>query len=320
MSHQPYIVISPCRNETDYMDRTLDSMARQTVKPKKWIIVDDGSTDDTPQKLAAFADKHPWVHIVTRQDRGHRAVGPGVIDAFYCGFRAIGDQDYAFLSKLDLDLELPDRYYETLLERMAHDSRLGTCSGTPYIETSSAPKPEGAAFDMSAGMAKFYRRTCFEQIGGLIRGVMWDAIDCHKCRTLGWKACAFDDDDALQFLHLRPMGSSQKGIMTGRSRHGKGQYFMGTGLVYMAVSALNRLRYPPYVTGGLTMFWGYLTALLSGSQRFECEGFRPFLRRYHWRILTQGRRRAVEVTEAEMLTVWQPELSGTISVDLIGSE
>ncbi|MEO0770772.1 MAG: glycosyl transferase family 2, partial [Cyanobacteria bacterium J06649_4] len=77
--------------------------------------------------------------------------------------------------------------------------------------------------ETSVGRNKFYRRACFEAIGGFVRQVMWDGIDCHRCRMEGWIACSWDEP-ALRFVHLRPMGSSQKNIFTGSTRHGSGQY------------------------------------------------------------------------------------------------
>src|SRR5215470_1216920 len=116
-----YVLISPCRDEARYMRRTLDGVVAQSVRPARWVIVDDGSTDETPQILAQYARQHSWIQIVTRSDRGHRAVGPGVVDAFYAGYAAINPDDYDYLCKLDLDLELPPRYFEILMQRMAAD-------------------------------------------------------------------------------------------------------------------------------------------------------------------------------------------------------
>ena len=80
-----YVLISPCRNEADYMRQTLDTVIAQSIRPARWVIVNDGSTDETPQILAEYAKQHDWIQIVTRADRGRRAVGPGVIEAFYAG-------------------------------------------------------------------------------------------------------------------------------------------------------------------------------------------------------------------------------------------
>ena len=129
-----YALISPCRNEADYMRETLDTVVAQSVTPALWVIVDDGSSDATPAILAAYAAEHAWIRIVTRKDRGHRAVGPGVIDAFYAGYDTIRPDDFAFICKLDLDLRLPPRYFEILIQRMLAEPRMATCSGKAYIE------------------------------------------------------------------------------------------------------------------------------------------------------------------------------------------
>jgi hypothetical protein len=147
-------------------------------------------------------------------------------------------------------------------------------------------------------MTKFYRVSRFREIGGFVREVMWDGIDCHRCRMRGWIACSFDDPD-LRFVHLRPMGSSQQGIYTGRMRHGYGQYFMGTGFIYMAASAVNRMIDKPYVLGGLAILWGWLKSAMQGKPRYEDPEFRQFLRRYQRRALLVGKKRAIEEIQRE---------------------
>ena len=221
------------------MRQTLDGVVAQSILPTRWVIVDDGSTDETPAILAEYAARHDWICIVTRADRGHRAVGPGVIDAFYSGYQTIDPKLYDFVCKLDLDLRLPPRYFELLMQRMNADLRIATCSGKSYIYEGQELIYERHGDDTSLGMTKFYRLDRFEKIGGFVRQVMWDGIDCHLCRMHGWIACSWDEPD-LRFVHLRPMGSSQQGIFTGRMRHGYGQYFMGTGFLYLAASAISR--------------------------------------------------------------------------------
>lgn len=287
-----YVLISPCRNEAAYMRQTLDSVLAQTLPPALWVIVDDGSTDETPAILAEYAQRHAWIRIVTRRDRGHRAVGPGVIDAFYAGYETLRPEEFEFLCKLDLDLRLPPRYFERLIEHMTADPRIATCSGKAYVEERGQLVDERHGDDTSLGMTKFYRVSCFQAIGGFVREVMWDGIDCHLCRMQGWIACSWDEPE-LRFVHLRPMGSSQQGIHTGRMRHGYGQYYMGTGFVFMLASALSRLDQKPRVTGSLAMLWGWLSSALRGLPRYDNPAFRRFLRRYQWRVLRVGKRRAI---------------------------
>jgi glycosyltransferase involved in cell wall biosynthesis len=284
-----YVLISPCRDEAAYMRETLDSVIAQSLRPAKWVIVDDGSTDETPRILAEYARRHDWIEIVTLGDRGRRSVGPGVVEAFYAGYRRIDPHDYEYLCKLDLDLRLPPRYFEILVARMAADARIATCSGKAYVVERGRLVPERHGDDTSLGMTKFYRVSCFEAIGGFVREVMWDGIDCHRCRMKGWTACSWDEPE-LRFVHLRPMGSSQQSIYAGRMRHGAGQYFMGTGLLYMAASAASRLNQKPYVLGAAAMLWGWLASALQGKPRLEDPQFRRALRAYQRRTLLTGKK------------------------------
>jgi len=154
------------------MRHTLDSVVGQSIRPAKWIIVDDGSTDETPRILAEYENKYGWIKIVTRSNRGERSVGPGVVDAFYAGYQTINPDEYEFLCKLDLDLKLPVRYFEILMERMRSNPRIATCSGKAYVEQKGRLVEEGHGDDMSLGMTKFYRVSCFRKIGGFVRAVM----------------------------------------------------------------------------------------------------------------------------------------------------
>lgn len=275
------------------MTQTLNSVVNQTIQPVKWVIVDDGSTDETPGILAEYQRQYDWIQVVTRSDRGHRAVGPGVVDAFYAGYGIVNPDDFDYLCKLDLDLRLPPRYFETLIERMEANPRIGTCSGKAYIKKAGRLVSERHGDETSLGMTKFYRINCFKEIGGFVCEVMWDGIDCHRCRMKGWIACSWDEPE-LRFVHLRPMGSSQKGIYAGRMRHGYGQHFMGTGFIYMAASALGRMAEKPYILGGLAMLWGWVRSALQRKRRYDDPEFRAFLRSYQRRALLVGKARAVD--------------------------
>lgn len=301
---QKYLLVSPCRNESAYMRITLDSVVNQTVQPDLWIIVDDGSTDETPAILAEYAEQYPFIQIITRENRGHRSVGPGVIEAFYHGYDHVDVSQFDYICKLDLDLDLPARYFEILIERMQENPRIGTCSGKAYfLDKNDELISEKCGDEMSVGMTKFYRRSCFEAIGGFVRQVMWDGIDCHKCRQLGWIAVSWDEPD-LRFIHLRPMGSSQQGIFTGRMRHGFGQYFMGTGLTYLTASSVFRMFHPPYILGGTAMWWGYVQSMLQAKPRFEDEALVKFINQYQWQCLLKGKPKATEALNAQQAKVW----------------
>ena len=280
------------------MRRTLDSVVAQSVVPALWVIVDDGSTDETPAILAEYTAAHDWIRVVQKPDRGHRAVGPGVIEAFYVGYETIDPAQFAYSCKMDLDLDLPPRYFETLIQRMEENPRIGTCSGKPYVRRGDTLVSERRGDEMSVGMTKFYRRECFDAIGGYVREVMWDAIDCHKARQLGWSAVSWDTPD-LRFEHLRPMGSSQTSIWTGRRRHGFGQYFMGSDPLFYLATCGFRMAEPPFVLGGLAMAQGYFGAWMRGERQLDDPELRAFIRSYQRRALRVGKARAVAEIEAE---------------------
>ncbi|WP_339066321.1 glycosyltransferase family A protein [Teredinibacter turnerae] len=300
-----YLLVSPCRNEAEFMRKTLDSVCNQTVPPDLWVVVDDGSTDETPAILADYAERYPFIQVITRENRGHRSVGPGVIEAFYYGYDKIDVSLFDYVCKFDLDLDLPPRYFEILIDRMEKNPRLGTCSGKAYFVDKNTGKmvSEKCGDEMSVGMTKFYRRTCFEEIGGFVREVMWDGIDCHRCRQLGWLAESWDEEE-LRFIHLRPMGSSQKGIITGRKRHGFGQYFMGTGLAYMTASSVFRMLHPPVFIGGFSMWLGYVESMLAGKDRFDDKALVKFINDYQWKCLFKGKKAATAELNAKQEPVW----------------
>ena len=310
MARTRYVLITPCRDEAEHARRTLDSVAKQTIPPALWVIVDDGSEDATPDILAEYARRLRYIRIVRIPDRGTRLVGPGVIGAFQRGYQEIDPSDFDYVCKLDLDLVLPPRYFETMLARMEANPRIGTCSGKPYYVDPRTDRltPELIGDEMSVGAAKFYRMECFRQIGGFTRAVMWDGIDCHRCRMLGWIACSWDDPQT-RFIHLRPMGSSHKGILTGRVRHGRGQYFMGTCLPYMVASSAFRMSRPPRIIGGLAMLWGYVSSMLSRRPRYDDQDFRLFLRRYQWDCLLRGKARATQRLNERQASTWNPRRS-----------
>ncbi|MGB7161381.1 MAG: glycosyltransferase family A protein [Tepidisphaeraceae bacterium] len=315
MNGRRYCLITPCRDEAKYARVTLDAILRQTVQPALWVIVDDGSTDQTPQILAEYAAKAPWIKVIRRADRGDRKLGGGVIDAFYAGYDTIDPDAFDYVCKLDLDLDIPPRYFEALMERMEAEPRIGTCSGKPYMDLDGKLVSEMCGDENSVGMIKFYRTECFKQIGGFVRMLMWDGIDCHRCRMLGWIAVSWDDPE-IRFTHLRPMGTSHKNWWTGRVRHGVGQWFMGTGMTYMLASVLYRMTRPPVVVGGLAMLWGYLRSGWTGQPRYGDSEFRRFLRSYQWACLLKGKAKATQILNDRQAERWKPTKSLSHAVEL----
>ena len=287
------------------MRRTLDSVAAQTIPPALWVVVDDGSTDDTARILDRYTRNFAFLRVLRRTGRCGRSVGPGVIETFYHGFAAVRLDEFDFVCKLDMDLDLPPRYFELLMLRMEREPRLGTSSGKPWFYHPKTGRlvPETIGDEMSVGASKFYRVECFREIGGFVRQVMWDGIDCHRARMLGWIAESVNDEE-LRFLHLRPMGSSQKGIWAGRVRTGFGQYFMGTSPFYFLASAIFRLPKHPVLYGSMAMLWGYISSAWMRVPRYHDLEFRRFLRRYQRLSLILGKLAAARKLTEERAWFW----------------
>lgn len=302
-----YLLISPCRNEAAFLRRTLDTVAAQSILPSLWIVVDDGSTDDTAAILAEYVARLPYLRVVRREDRGRRSVGPGVIEAFYAGLEGVDLDRFDYVCKLDMDLELPSHYFERLVHHMEEDPRLGSLSGKPWFVHPRTGQlvPEVCGNEMSVGPTKFYRVECFREIGGFVRQVMWDGIDGHRARMLGWKTSA-SEDPLLRFVHLRPMGSSQMGgIWAGRVRTGFGQYFMGSSPIYFLASVGYRALKRPVLIGSLAMLWGWSSAAVRRVPRYGNEEFRRFLRSYQRRCLRHGKAAATRFVDEERAAFWR---------------
>jgi len=274
------LAITPARNERTFLQATIASMVSQKVRPTEWILVDDGSTDGTREVAEAAVRAHPWIRLVRRPDRGRRAIGGGVVEAFSTGFEA-SELDWDYVCKVDADIEFGPLYLATVLEMFEADERLGSVSGKYYHETAAGLVEERICDDSVAGCFKTYSRACYAAIGGLHPDVMWDGIDFHRARQEGFTTGSVRDE-RLQIVHRRRVGSPDHNALRGRWRHGTGQYCIGTHPLYLLASAASRLTRPPFALGSLAMVAGYLTAALQRRKRYDFPGFRKELHRWQW--------------------------------------
>ena len=280
------LIISPAKDEERYIETTIAALERQTVLPTLWIIVDDGSSDRTAEIADEAAGRHSWIKVIHRPRNRPRRVGPGVIEAFYVGLSQVDLNDFDFVCKLDADLDFAPDYFETIFHRFAADPKLGTASGKAHIPIDGQLVLERTGDQFSHGVSKLFRRECFQDIGGFVREVMWDGIDCHRCRMLGWSAVSYDDPE-LAITHLRQMGSSFKSVHHGRMRWGRGQYFMGTHPLYLLAIAGYRMLERPWIIGGLCILAGYARAALEGQPRYDDLVFRRHLHDWQFNELSR---------------------------------
>jgi glycosyltransferase involved in cell wall biosynthesis len=274
-----YVIIMPTRDEQRHLQQTIDCIAAQTVLPREVMIVDDGSSDLTGEIADAAANRLPWVRVVHRQDRGERKLGAGVIDAFYEGYRALVTRDYSYICKMDADVTLDRSYFQNVMAKMELNPKLGGASGKVFNPVDNVLHEERIIDEMVAGQVNFWRKECWEAIGGFVREVMWDGINFHRAHMFGWETRSFPDSN-LQILHHRLMGSSHKNIYHGRLRWGRGQWFMGTHPLYIIASGIFRMRERPYIIGGLLIIAGYFRAWARGEKRYDDGEFRKHLHRW----------------------------------------
>jgi poly-beta-1,6-N-acetyl-D-glucosamine synthase len=281
-----YVVVITARDEGKYLQGTIDSITRQTIRPVEMVVVNDGSKDETGAIADAAARQYPWVHVVHREDRGERKVGGGVIETFYAGYEALKTKNFAYQCKLDGDLTLPRGYFEGIMQKMEADPALGGASGKVFNPVGKdAMKEERIIDDMVSGAVNFWRRACWEQIGGYVPMVMWDGIAMHRARMFGWRTRSFRDEE-LKIIHHRLMGSSHKNILHGRMRWGRGQWFMGCHPLYIIASGVNRMFERPYIIGGICIMAGYFSSMVGRVQQYNDLEFRKQL--HAWQLKRLG--------------------------------
>ena len=269
------VIVSPTRDEERTVARTIHSMLAQTLRPTRWVIVNDGSTDRTRAIIDEAIAGHDWIECIDRGDRGHRALGQGVVEAFYAGFERVRESAWDYVVKLDADLELPSDYFERLVAEFDRDPQLGMASGKTFLLEGDRRRLEYCHDEHVRGPAKMYRRACFEQIGGIepVRG--WDMIDETRAQMLGWRTRSFLD---VQILHLRPIDARQPNLLRSRFDMGRLHWFLGYHWGYHAVrSARSFVQDPPRLLGGTMLAAGYFWDALRRRPRFD-PAFTAFVR------------------------------------------
>jgi poly-beta-1,6-N-acetyl-D-glucosamine synthase len=275
-----YVVITPVRNESAFIEKTLTSMIHQTVCPVEWVIVNDGSSDGTEAIVTKWAQSHPWIRLVNRTDRGARQRGQGVIEAFYAGYEALTEA-FDYIVKLDGDVSFGSAYFMSLIEKFAANPRLGIAGGGVYESLDGKAWALYTTKDHVRGATKMYRRACFEAIGGLAPAMGWDGIDEWKALSLGWQVESF-----LQFpmYHYRFTGAAT-GFLKSCIEQGNGAYRIGYHPLYMIARGIRRMTDRPYVLGGLAMAAAYFGAWLRQDEMLADPSLVRYVRRTQMRKL-----------------------------------
>lgn len=276
-----YVIVTPVRDEEKHIESTLQSVTTQTIVPAQWIIVDDGSSDRTPEIVKQYAASTPWMRLVQRPNRGARKSGGGVIEAFYDGYNAIERKDWEFIVKLDGDLTFDSDYFEKCFQHFENDPKLGVGGGDIYHQIEGERKVESNPKFHVRGATKIYRRACWEAIGGLLKAPGWDTIDEVKANMLGWKSYSFGE---LHLIHHRFTGTAD-GLLRNRIKHGLACYISGYHPLFLAASCVSRLMQKPYVAGSIAIGYGFLKGYWTRTPRVNDSQFIKYLRTQQLRRL-----------------------------------
>jgi glycosyltransferase involved in cell wall biosynthesis len=294
MPLRSYVIITPAHNEAKFIGLTLRSVTTQSVTPKKWIIVSDGSTDGTDEIVRSYAEQYPWIELVRMPERRERNFA-GKVHAFMAGFEHVRNTDYDVVCSLDADISFQPGYFEFLLGKLARDPSLGLV-GTPFREAHSGETYDYrfVSVEHVSGACQVFRRECFGDIGGYVpmRGGGIDHIAVVTARMKGWKTRTFTD---MVCLHHRGMGTAQHGSIAAQFKSGIKDYMFGNHPIWEVFRMTYQMTRKPWVIRGLAMSAGFLWAAIRGTERPVSRELVVFYRREQIRRLSRlltGRRQA----------------------------
>jgi biofilm PGA synthesis N-glycosyltransferase PgaC len=273
----PYVLITPARNEETFIEKTIQTVIKQTVLPAKWVIVNDGSTDSTSSIVRRYLADHPWMELVDLPVRRERNFAAKVY-AFNAGQERVRNLEYEVIGNLDADVSLDEDQFEFLQNEFRKDPRLGV-AGTIFREegySSETDSFEGQ--NHVSGQCQLFRRQCFEEIGGYrpnkAGGIDWMAVT--TARMMGWKTRSFREKS---FFHHRTLGTAERGRLASSFSYGEKDYYLGGHPVWEIFRVAYRMTKRPYLVDGLALGSGYLWAFLRRVHRPVSEELMRFHRK-----------------------------------------
>jgi glycosyltransferase involved in cell wall biosynthesis len=245
-----YAVVTPAHNEAENLGQLRASLEQQTQRPETWVIVENGSTDDTLEVASLIRDEVSWTHVLSipGPDRADR--GAPIVRAINDGISFI-QTEVDVVVVVDGDVTFPVDYFEVLLGRFAADPSLGMASGTCYERENGEWRERHVTGDHVWGASRAYRWEVLPVVMPLVPRMGWDGIDQLKANVAGWRTATFKD---LPFYHHRPEGTRDGSAMKARVNQGRASYYMGYRPVYLLLRTLYAARRDP---AALALLWGY---------------------------------------------------------------
>jgi len=249
-----YVLITPARNEAEYIGLTIQSMVAQTYRPLKWVIVSDGSTDQTDEIVRKASAQCEWIELVQMPARKERHFA-GKVHAFNAGYERAKALNFDVVGNLDADVSFEPDHFEFLIGRMSENPRLGV-AGAPFREGTFQYDYRFANIENVWGGCQLFRRECFEAIGGYrpLKGGGIDHVAVLSARVHGWQTRTFT---VRVCQHHRVMGTALQGGLKAKVRQGQKDYTMGNHPLWQAFRVIYQMKLRPYLIGGLALAWGY---------------------------------------------------------------
>lgn len=264
-----YALVTPARNEEAYLDGTIRAVTAQTVRPARWVIVSDGSTDRTDDIVRRHAANHSFIELVRMPERRDRQFAAKA-HAFNAGFAKLKDGTYDVVGNLDADITFEPDYFEFLLGKFAANPKLGV-AGTPFVEDSANPGDHTYGHDFAnlkhvSGACQLFRKTCFDQVGGYVpvKGGAIDWIAVTTARMRGWETRTFTEKHCL---HHRKLGTGTDRPLMVRFRYGQKAYYVGGHPVWESLRGVFQMREKPVVLGGVWFLSGFYWAAVTRMHR-----------------------------------------------------
>lgn len=260
-----YVLLSACKDESEYIGLCIESIRRQTIAPLAWVIVDDGSDDDTCAVIESRLEACPYIQLI-KLPRGRARCFGSKDRAIQLAYERVKHLDFDFVGVLDTDvsLEAPN-YYESVLDRFREQPRLGIAGGAVYERQNGEWRERQVNTPWSvAGCVQLFRRGCFESIGGFVPLEFGgsDTLAELQLRMQGWETRSLPD---LPVRHYRPT-SSASGLVRGYYRLGLLDASFGSHPLFMLLKCLRRITYRPWFIGAAALYAGYLAYSLRGGR------------------------------------------------------
>jgi len=271
-----YIII-PVFNEEKYLEKTIDSIVTQTLLPKKLILVNDNSTDNSENILKKYSKEFTWIKYINIKSKQAHVPGEKVIRTFYKGLEKL-DSNYDVICKFDSDIILPKNYLESIINIFNGDSKIGIAGGNLYIKKKNNWVYEKiSSKNHVRGPIKSYRKKCFEDIQGLRKSIGWDTVDVLIAQYHGWK---IKTDKTLLVKHLKPTGANY--TYNSKFLQGEALYKMRFGIILSIISVLKT----SINTGRFLMIFfakiGYINALIKRKEKIVTKEQGKFIRKHRW--------------------------------------